>query len=99
MPIMIRFRRPDRYSSLAACALSLTLSHGRGNSVAVVFSVVRFCRCVFLPLRCLGRRLFSRQSYRFSRLAPSPCGGGLGRGRQTAGLLHRVFRHHHFQTA
>ncbi|UOO82613.1 hypothetical protein LVJ83_03900 [Uruburuella testudinis] len=89
---IIIFRRPDRYASLAACALSLTLSHGRGNSVAVVFAVTRF-----LPLRILVGVCFYRQSYRFSNLAPS-CGGGLGRGRQTAGLLYCAF-HYHFQTA
>ncbi|UOO81123.1 hypothetical protein LVJ83_09055 [Uruburuella testudinis] len=50
--VIIIFRRPHYCSSLAACALSLTLSHGRGNSVAVVFAVA-----------CFGRRLFSRQSF------------------------------------
>ncbi|UOO81370.1 hypothetical protein LVJ83_10420 [Uruburuella testudinis] len=77
---IIIFRRPDHYSSLAACALSLTLSHGRGNSVTVVFAVTRFftvvcfCRCAFWPA------LFSRQPYRFSNLAPSPAGEGWGEG-------------------
>ncbi|UOO81659.1 hypothetical protein LVJ83_12165 [Uruburuella testudinis] len=74
------FRRPDRYSSLTACALSLTLSRGRGNSVAVVFAVTRFLPlCVFAVVR-LGRRLFFRQPYRFSNLTPSPAGEGWGEG-------------------
>ncbi|UOO81489.1 hypothetical protein LVJ83_11180 [Uruburuella testudinis] len=57
---LVGFRRPDHYSSLAACALSLTLSRGRGNSVAVVFAVARFYRCVFLPLRVFAIVCFDR---------------------------------------
>ncbi|UOO81697.1 hypothetical protein LVJ83_12355 [Uruburuella testudinis] len=97
--VIIIFRRPDHYSSLAACALSLTLSHGRGNSVTVVFAVTRFFyRCVFLPLRILAGVIFP-PTLPFQQPGSLPCGGGLGRGRQTAGLLHCAFRHHHFQTA
>ncbi|UOO81660.1 hypothetical protein LVJ83_12170 [Uruburuella testudinis] len=86
------FRRPDRYSSLTACALSLTLSRGRGNSVAVVFTVTRFLPlCVFAVVR-LGRRLFFRQPYRFSNLTPSPVGEGWGEGGkpQVCFIVHSV---------
>ncbi|UOO80943.1 hypothetical protein LVJ83_08075 [Uruburuella testudinis] len=57
-PSSIIFRRPDHYASLTACALSLTLSHGRGNSVAVVFAVTRFLPLCVFTVTHFGRRYF-----------------------------------------